>query len=635
MTESSFPYNFSPRLIQHCQQGGIPPVIFHDIEAARREARKHGAWNRLRFIRVNERQAGDIVDAGYRLLSSLDSTGESLSVGEQEVTRAPRVTPSTFTAPGATSRPLLLSLGLSHLTGLPRGAVQIVSWLPGPVFSLPWSYSMSKCPLYRDGAIIPMDATSMAAVAALRPRVGDRVLDLCCSPGMKLGLILDAVAPPIQQATAALDCSNASSRGLAVGVDINLDRLFSTRSVLRKQQQPHSHATQSTTHEGREAPVCLFRADGCSFSIKEAMQCLDQTTNSGRCSDGTATSSSTDGIFPVAPAAVDPSTGLTAKEKYRLRRSRQSPAEARKRCRSCVGAEALKIPPVSTSLANGDEEKPCAVVYATPVARAALASWAVESEHLFDRVLVDAECSHDGSLSHLKWASDSDDENRTGGDDNGCKTQQDLIGTDEVGSKTKKSSIDNAYRMEHLNIGAAAPSVVAPSLYQIDLQLLPEQCIPLFELQMRLLLRGYTFLKPGGTLVYSTCSFSFLQNELILHRFLQLASQVDQPWDTEKSCIATKAVVVPVFSFDHEAALFSSIDTAVAGCMRMQADQEVLLQQTLDRHASDYDVVKRGAALYLPAINDFQELFLGSRLWPSIFQSSFLYIAKVWKKPLV
>ena len=80
---------------------------------------------------------------------------------------------------------------------------------------------------------------------------------------------------------------------------------------------------------------------------------------------------------------------------------------------------------------------------------------------LYDKVLVDAECTHDGSIFHL--------------------IKQDSRNWD---------SLEKIINPEKLN--------------------------NLENLQRRLLLNGFRLLKPGGILVYSTCSFFKAQNEDIL-----------------------------------------------------------------------------------------------------------------------
>jgi 16S rRNA C967 or C1407 C5-methylase (RsmB/RsmF family) len=86
---------------------------------------------------------------------------------------------------------------------------------------------------------------------------------------------------------------------------------------------------------------------------------------------------------------------------------------------------------------------------------------------LFDRVLVDAECSTDGSLKHVEKKLRESTE------------ATNLLLTDET------------------------------------------QLAGLVDLQKRLIASGFRLLKPGGTLVYSTCSLSADQNENVVQWLLQ------------------------------------------------------------------------------------------------------------------
>lgn len=84
----------------------------------------------------------------------------------------------------------------------------------------------------------------------------------------------------------------------------------------------------------------------------------------------------------------------------------------------------------------------------------------------YDKVIVDAQCTHDGSIKHVR--------------------------------KHRKNSWDG-----------------------FDLtQFQPENLKKLHQLQFELLENGFKLLKPGGILVYSTCSLSRGQNEEIISRFL-------------------------------------------------------------------------------------------------------------------
>ncbi|POM72656.1 NOL1/NOL2/sun tRNA/rRNA cytosine-C5-methylase [Phytophthora palmivora] len=87
---------------------------------------------------------------------------------------------------------------------------------------------------------------------------------------------------------------------------------------------------------------------------------------------------------------------------------------------------------------------------------------------LYDKVLVDAECTHDGSIRHLQRLDTAD--------------------------KWEK------YVRDHLN---------------------SSEVERILKLQHGLIRNGFSLLRPGGTMIYSTCSLSVKQNEDIVSAFLQ------------------------------------------------------------------------------------------------------------------
>lgn len=102
-----------------------------------------------------------------------------------------------------------------------------------------------------------------------------------------------------------------------------------------------------------------------------------------------------------------------------------------------------------------------------PVVVVRSANSGASEDGLFDRVLIDAECTHDGSLFHLK-----------------------------DGSKVRSMNLETGSN----NIS---------------------------ELQLRLITSAFGFLRKGGRLVYSTCSFSESQNENVVRRFLSSNPQAE------------------------------------------------------------------------------------------------------------
>ena len=103
----------------------------------------------------------------------------------------------------------------------------------------------------------------------------------------------------------------------------------------------------------------------------------------------------------------------------------------------------------------------------------------IASIQLFDRVLVDAECSTDGAVRHLQHRH-------------------------KKSSQTSRQD-DNKYDYAH-NFKLTDANKLAD----------------LVDLQKRLIESGFRLLKPGGVLVYSTCSLAAEQNEEVVSWLLQL-----------------------------------------------------------------------------------------------------------------
>ncbi|CAC9509710.1 NOL1/NOP2/sun_family_-_putative [Leishmania infantum] len=675
---SNYPHTFSAELIRHCEDGCIPPEVFADARALLDDE------HRRRYVRINPRCEERVLDAGAEAILRLDAhstaarmcTSTLLSPEEQRMvttlhasmragaTRASSTATDEAVASQGRKRNTrddapragVLRLGLAALTGLPLESVEPVAWLPCGVFALPWSYAMGSNPLFRDGTLLAMDAASIAAVVALHPRKGDRVLDLCCAPGMKLGLLADAVTRGHGGGTGAQlsVASPALADGLVVGVDVSLSRLYMTRSTLKKQQQQGGTAdTQASL------PVCLFAGDGCRFSMESAAAALDLTGS-----------------------AVDAGTGLTKVEKRLLQRQHNvtTTTAGSKRGRPASGAAACLVSHETES------SPPPTVVYAPTHIRAIVAAWlhgkACGSQAddalttspsrpqplLFDRVLVDAECSHDGSVAHMQLGAPHANTADT--------VRNSAPGTCSASSAVstirKGRGVDNEYRMHHMNLGIAegevgsqtekAPSAssqpLASSRAESGEHSKKDAPSPsstsLFALQSKLLDNGYRQLRPGGTLVYATCSYSYVQNEYVVRRFLERANAVNEKVDQCDVCgrptvnevqRRATAVLVPAFSYAHEVDGKSvpgvASDDSVAACVRMDSEEQRRdVQRLLDAHVFDYGTVQRGHDRYAyveganhgaPSADEHADL--GSRFWPRVFRSSFLYVAKIWKRP--
>jgi len=108
---------------------------------------------------------------------------------------------------------------------------------------------------------------------------------------------------------------------------------------------------------------------------------------------------------------------------------------------------------------------------------------------LFDYVLVDAECSHDASYKHMQFIP-------------AAVTEEKSSEEEEEASAPESSTTKKAFDKRHATL-----------THDTD----PMQ---LRYLQRALLANGFANLKPGGMLVYSTCSKSAEQNEHIVQWFL-------------------------------------------------------------------------------------------------------------------
>ncbi|KAL3659453.1 hypothetical protein V7S43_015445 [Phytophthora oleae] len=193
-------------------------------------------------------------------------------------------------------------------------------------------------------------------------------------------------------------------RGSVTGVDFSRARLGACKQLVHKYQ-----LFQPESEAGEKSWRCrLFHADGRTFSIGPKTECTHI--------DGMETLLDTHEIAARAP-------------KGRLRKRKNKSARAR-------DAKRQKL--------------------------------LVLDSALYDKVLVDAECTHDGSIRHLQRLDTA-------------------IKWDE-------------YVRDHLN---------------------SSEIERILKLQHELIRNGFNLLRPGGTMIYSTCSLSVKQNEDIVTEFLK------------------------------------------------------------------------------------------------------------------
>ncbi|KAL3691890.1 hypothetical protein R1sor_005541 [Riccia sorocarpa] len=304
-----------------------------------------------------------------------------------------------------------------------------LSWLPG-FYSLPSEVQIASSRSYQEGKIYGMDAASGAAVAALGISPEDHVLDLCAAPGAKLCMLADVL----------------KDSGTLTATDISQHRLAASRTMLIKY--------------GLGSRCRLFLADGTTFSLlplRHGPKVEEDKPEAGIGEDITRSYGKHTGSVYVNSLVYGEWKGTkTAKEKKAAKRlkymedaldrvgGRESELMFYGKDSGIVG---MKVVDVFRSSSLREEEA------------------AVDG---YDKVLVDAECTHDGSIKHIS------------------KYEQ-------WGWDTFERRFFNAERMTSIT-----------------------------SLQLQLLRNGFRLLKVGGTLIYSTCSLTVAQNEDVVRNFLRI-----------------------------------------------------------------------------------------------------------------
>jgi 16S rRNA C967 or C1407 C5-methylase (RsmB/RsmF family) len=263
-----------------------------------------------------------------------------------------------------------------------------------------------------------------------------RVLDLCCSPGLKLC----AIADWLMMNNSDSDTTGSMKMPSAVvGVDISESRTALCKRIVTKY-----HVDPDTCKGNVDNGSPKQDTDGSS-NVRMRLYC----------NDGTAfglEDSSLNLVFDSAAAAEEYQVQGKRKRMNKSARGRE-----RKRLKQLSGIDEV---PVATEESSLPPASPSVTV------------------ELFDRVLVDAECSTDGSLKHV---------------------QQRLM------KKEKQRQEDD---------GPSSPQLI-PQLTD------DQQLADLVRLQQRLAESGFRLLKPGGYMVYSTCSLSEDQNEGVVSWLLK------------------------------------------------------------------------------------------------------------------
>ena len=342
-----------------------------------------------------------------------------------------------------------------------------VPWLESKwsFYALPENFSLSSSPCFRSGRIYGMDVSSGAGVAVLLSDSYDRtspsanaiskpdaekdeksedlrILDLCCSPGLKLLQMADFF-------------HNKTKRKVkVVGVDICEHRMNVCKSIVQKYFiDPDTSGRQLIDPKlPEDTNIQLYLQDGTTFGVEE------QLSNTA---DAAPTRQRGNLVFDSDVAMEE----MIQRGGKRKRMNKSARARQKKRLREIATTESDLVRKIAADTVESNSEN-------NHDKR--------NSQHyigLFDYVLVDAECSTDGSFKHIK------ERMKESFSDKQIK---------EVGHKEENTRLTD-----------------------------PGKLAELVELQRKLLASGFRLLKDGGTLVYSTCSLSEDQNEKVVKWLLE------------------------------------------------------------------------------------------------------------------
>jgi 16S rRNA C967 or C1407 C5-methylase (RsmB/RsmF family) len=401
---------------------------------------------------------------------------------------------------------------------------------PVAATALPSFYSLSSDVLiassasYQSGRVYGMDLASGASVLALDVQVGEHILDLCAAPGNKLALIADWMAEKASSSAKSAASSNVeaaasscvagvpASSGSVTGVDWNYQRLAGARTLARKygligSGGHRSHQSQSGVFAADMPPplMRLFLADGQTFDARPPMKAEfdERVVAQGHIVDltGKAVAGDTNGIASSQPyhcasastsSSISSTDGAVLRVNKKQKRAMKKQAareewERRTKLKTADGTAAAE------TTAEPAIEEPKEAEDSTGNANSKHASASMEdvtapagdAPLLYDRVLVDAECTHDGAAKHIAK----------------------LI---QPAPESSSSSTDTA---------TSPPSTDWSSLSSKFLD--PARLSSLQTLQRALISNGFRLMKDGGTMVYSTCSYARAQNEEIVEWMLE------------------------------------------------------------------------------------------------------------------
>jgi 16S rRNA C967 or C1407 C5-methylase (RsmB/RsmF family) len=440
-------------------------------------------------------------------------------------------------------------------------AVAIVKNTAG-FLSVPGYVSIAEVDPVSSFGLYPMDIASAYAVMALDIQVnnaGIKVLDLCTCPGAKNQMIKEI-----------LD----SKSSLLVGVDVSKPRLDVCRSLL------HKIETRSFLENRRKANECgtidfkmklsrqlIFNCDGTKFHPLKSpgtlvfdSKLLQEEIEQVFLESGVARkrkNKSAKGREFKRLREVEKDLfrlGLGGFERYGDRDESASYSvnddeydaddEPDRRSRNLTVFDSDDNTDVSTTLLEGGSGR-----------------YTVADG--FDYVLVDAECSHDGSYRHMRYIDKDADGNSS--------TKNRDTATPHKKDKTPEEYCDE--RADDQPVANGGPTVVKRNATASFSN--KERMDSIQELQRSLLSNGFDLLKPGGFLVYSTCSLDERQNEDVVRwllannpqaQLVEIPAAIRRGADGTTASIAATAAGVSS-SYDCSLSANSQETTSASSCL--------------------------------------------------------------------
>ena len=365
-----------------------------------------------------------------------------------------------------------------------------------------------------------------------------------------------------------------SGAGSVVGVDWSYSRLAATRTMMRKYKHSAAHvqlylADGQTFERPRRSPQQIRTAavEQCTAAAAPSsrrateLQIIDLTQQPRPASSADATIASSANFhvagsadssvwrMPAATAAAAASSSANAssaaaaftppvilrmnkREKRLLSKEHKRAAWEKKRKRE----EGLEAEDTTTTAAAGAAAADAALTESKPPDSAAApinAPVPFEPE-LYDRVLVDAECTHDGAHKHMlaiaqAEAREAAAAGTTAGDSTNLTSAANAAASgDSVQAASAAASPSPSPSPQPSTPSSAATWSAFTARYFSASRLSSLQV-----LQRALLRNGFRLLRPGGVLVYSTCSFLRRQNEDIVEWLLTQEPQARavQVWE--------------------------------------------------------------------------------------------------------